>query len=206
MKTIANWIRFNLFYLGKPAWDTGVSPPELTNFLESASPGKALDVGCGTGTNLVTLASFDWQVVGVDLAWLSVLKARAKLRQMGCEGQVRYGDVTGSLELDESFDLVLDIGCYHSLTSQKRDIYRQRLNSWLNTGGTYLLYAHRQAEPGDSHGINDIDLDSFSQFLNLDWRQDSPELRPDGAGGRPATWARFTRLHQKEAKPGIFLL
>lgn len=193
MNKLARWIRYNLFYFGRPPWDTGVSPPELIAFLESVPPGKALDVGCGTGTNLVTMASYGWQVVGVDLAWLSVIKARAKLRVAGVDVQVWYRDVTARLELDRSFDLVLDIGCYHSLGFQKRDVYRKKLNRWLNPGGTYLLYAHRQTEPDDSHGITEEDLDIFSQFLKLQWRQDSDEQRPDGGGGRAATWARFNR-------------
>ncbi len=193
MNKITRWIRYNLFYFGKPPWDTGVSPPELITFLESAHPGQALDVGCGTGTNLVTMASFGWHVVGVDLAWLSVLKARAKLRRAGVDGHARYGDVTGRLDLGSAFDLVLDMGCYHSLSFQKRDVYRHKLKGWLNPGGTYLLYAHRQSSPGDPHGISEADLDLFSQFLKLMWRQDSDEQRPDGGGGRPATWALFER-------------
>ena len=193
MNKIARWIRFNLFYLGKPPWDTGVSPPELINFLESVPPGQALDVGCGTGTNLVTMAAYGWRVVGVDLAWLSVLKARKKLRQADLDGQVRHGDVTGRLRLAGAYDLVLDIGCYHSLSSQEREAYRQKLKRWLNPGGTYLLYAHRQISPNDSHGVSEADLDLFSQFLNLQWRQDSDEQRPDGGGGRPAIWVQFTR-------------
>lgn len=193
LRKIIRWLRYNLFYFGRPPWDTGVSPPELITFLESVSPGKALDVGCGTGTNLVTMASFGWQVVGVDLAWLSVMKARSKLRRVGLDGQVWYGDVTSRFDLDGTFDLVLDIGCYHSMSFQKRDVYRQKLARWLKPGGTYLLYAHQQSSPDDPHGLSEIDLDYFSQILELQWRQDNDEQRPDGGGGRPATWVRFDR-------------
>jgi SAM-dependent methyltransferase len=191
LNKLTRWIRFNLFYLGKPPWDTGVSPPELINFIESALPGRALDVGCGTGTNLVTMASYGWRVVGVDLAWLSVLKARKKLRQADLDGQVRHGDVTGCLRLAGAFDLVLDIGCYHSLSIGDRETYRQKLMRWLSPGATYLLYAHRQTSPTDSHGVSEVDLDLFSRFLNLQWREDSDERRPDGGGGRSATWVQF---------------
>lgn len=75
---IRRWIRFNLLSLGRPPWDTGVSPTELNAYLSSNEPGRALDVGCGTGTNLLTMAQKGWEVVGMDIAWLSVVRARRK--------------------------------------------------------------------------------------------------------------------------------
>ena len=188
---LKRWLGYNLLYLGDPPWDTGVSPPELKDYLRHASPGRALDVGCGTGTNLLTMAKMGWQVVGVDIAWLSVIQARRKLRQAGEEGRVIYGDITGDLKLTGAFDLVLDIGCYHSLSAQGREDYRQNLHGWLKPGGTYLLYAHRRTSHEASHGIAEADMDALEQFLELDWRDDGAEERPDGGGGRPSTWAQF---------------
>ena len=188
---ISRWIRFNLRYLGQPPWDTGISPPELIAYLETARPGVVLDVGCGTGTNLLTMASFGWSVVGVDLAWLSVLKARENLRKAGVEGIVRQGNVAGRIRLEKTFDLVLDIGCFHSLSPKERADYRQNLILWLKPGGSYLLYAHRKTSPDGQHGVSEDDFDQFSDFMQLISRKDSDEHRPDGGGGRPATWARF---------------
>jgi hypothetical protein len=56
---IRRWIRFNLLYLGCPPWDTGVSPQELNAFLSEKEPGRALDAGCGTGSNLLTMLKMD---------------------------------------------------------------------------------------------------------------------------------------------------
>jgi hypothetical protein len=44
-----------------------------------------------------------------------------------------------------------------------------------------------------SHGISSGDLEEFQKYLNLQWREDSKENRPDGGGGRPSTWARFEK-------------
>ncbi len=189
---IRRWLRFNALYVGRPPWDTGVSPPELVHFLESAQPGRALDLGSGPGTNLLTMAEQGWDVVGVDFALISVCQAWLKLRRAGYEGWVIWGDVTGDLELGEPFDLILDMGCFHGLTEAGRESYRRNLQRWLIQGGTYLLYAHWQT-PESSHGIRERDLDAFTTFLDLQWREDSGEKRPTGGCGRPATWIRFDR-------------
>jgi SAM-dependent methyltransferase len=190
---LKRWLMFNLFYFGKPAWDTGVSPPELINFLDGIPPGRALDVGCGTGTNLLTMAERGWDVTGLDFAWLSVLKARRKMHQAGFSARVFQRDVTNDLDLDELFDFVLDIGCFHGLSPKGRRQYIKNLDRWLKPGGTYLLYAHKKRSPGSFYGIGEANLDAFQDFLTLTWRSDGDELRPDGGGGFPALWARFRR-------------
>ncbi len=192
------WLRFNLFYLGRPPWDTGVSPPELKQFLERTPPGRALDVGCGTGTNLVTMAEAGWQVVGMDIAWLSVIRARMKLRRNELEGRVIFGDVTGQPDVHPPFDLILDIGCYHSLTRLGREKYRDHVRDWLHPGGTLLIYAHRQVEEDSSRGITEGDIQAFESFLEIKWRDDGDEVRPDGGGGFPATWVRYDRVRGRK--------
>ena len=79
---------FNLKYLGTPRWDTGISPPELLGFIRASRPGRALDLGCGTGTNLLTLARAGWEVTGVDQAGFSILTARRKFRQAGLHARI----------------------------------------------------------------------------------------------------------------------
>jgi SAM-dependent methyltransferase len=187
----ARWLRYNLRYFGRPPWDSGVSPPELLDYLVSAEPGIALDAGCGTGTNMLTMASLGWKVVGVDYAWLSLLKARTRLKKAGVKGRVLYGDITCASFPEESFDLVLDIGCYHSLKAEEREAYRENLLRWLKPGGAFLLYAHRKTLPEARRGISEEDITRFSQNLHLLWREDSDEQLLDGGGGHSATWARF---------------
>jgi SAM-dependent methyltransferase len=187
------WFRFNLMYLGNPRWDTGVSPPELIAFLDEAPPGRALDLGCGTGTNLLTMARQGWQVAGIDFAWLPVLRARNKLRGEGYAAHVRQGDVTARWDLGGSFDLILDMGCFHGLSPADRQIYRENLDRWLAPGGTYLLYAHWRKTPQSAFGVDDRDLADFQPDLTLNWRKGGSEERPDGSGGFPSVWARFDR-------------
>mgnify|MGYP001151876617 CR=1 FL=1 len=115
LKKLRRLLRYNLKYLGNPTWDTSISPPELIYFLENHAPGLGLDVGCGTGTNLLTMAEYGWCVAGMDIALLPVLKARKKLYTSGYPADVFLGSVAGKLFDKREFDFVLDIGCLHSL-------------------------------------------------------------------------------------------
>jgi SAM-dependent methyltransferase len=83
-----------------------------------------LDLGCGTGTNALYLAAHGWEVVGVDFSEPAIEAARSKAAG---EAAVRFvqGDVTRlrDLGIDGPFDLVLDIGCFHSVGRRRRGAY-----------------------------------------------------------------------------------
>lgn len=52
------------------ARNAGVTPPELVALVEgpgAPAPGRALELGCGTGTNAVYPARHGWRVAVVDL-------------------------------------------------------------------------------------------------------------------------------------------
>src|SRR4051794_30195356 len=54
---------------GRAPWDTGVTPPEVVDLIEGATAlprGRALDLGCGTGTNVRYLAEHRWEAAGVE--------------------------------------------------------------------------------------------------------------------------------------------
>lgn len=179
-------------YFGRPPWDTGQSPPELIEFIQHNPPGRAADLGCGTGTNLVTLGRAGWQVTGVDFAVRALAVARRKLRAAGLSGEVRAGDVS-RLETvrgsgGEPYDLVLDIGCYHGLPPGSRAAYRANLPKILAPRGVFLIYAHWKDEdaPESKVGITSSDLNAFRTALVLEHRQDSLDR-----WGRSTGWMRF---------------
>ena len=41
---IKNWLFYNLRYIRRPPWDSGITPPELQAFLKGLSPGRAIDL------------------------------------------------------------------------------------------------------------------------------------------------------------------
>lgn len=185
---VLRWVRFNLWYFQNPPWDTGISPPELQAFVRDHKPGRVLDLGCGTGTNLLFLARAGWQVCGVDYALRAVETAKRKLSRAGLAASVRVGDVSRLEALVGTFDLVLDIGCYHSLTTPSRSGYRAGLRRLLAPGGSFLIYAHLRQGEGQNVGIDENEIGMLGQDLSLVWREDSLDSR-----ARKAVWMRFER-------------
>ncbi len=133
---------FELRYLlGSAPWDTGISPPELMRFIDSHPAGRALDIGCGTGTNAITLAKRGWNVTGIDFSARAIARARRKARSKGMAVDFIQGDVSTLESLRGPYDLCLDIGCYHSLPLSIRSAYADHLGRLLRRGGTHLMYS-----------------------------------------------------------------
>jgi SAM-dependent methyltransferase len=182
-----NRLLFNLWYLTKPPWDTGITPPELVAFIERHPAGRALDLGCGTGTNVIALARHGWQAVGIDFAWPAIRAARIKARRAGVKVNFLVGDVARP-PAGNHFDLVLDIGCYHSLPQERRRIYVKNLEGLLSPGGTWLLYSFLKDEDGGEPGIHEREIGGFSIRFKLASRQDSRD-----PNGRRSVWLEYRR-------------
>ncbi len=176
---------FRLLYLRKPRWDSNITPPELVEFIQSRPPGRAIDLGCGTGTNVIALAQHGWEAAGVDFVAKAIRQARRKARQAGLQAVFHYGDVTEGGFFSGQYDLILDIGCYHALPDEKRSLYRQNLAARLAPGGAYLLYTFF-SDDLTTNVTTPKDLAAFQEFLQLDKRA----LGEDPSGTRSA-WFWF---------------
>jgi len=178
---------YGLWYYFHPPWDTGITPPEVVEAIEAPNglpPGRALDLGCGTGTNSLYLARHGWQVVGVDFAATAIRIARRKAGQAGLTADFYVADVTRLDFLQPPFDLALDIGCFHSLAAGARGRYLDGLRRLLRPGARWMLYAFgpRRQRVGNV-GITPAEVQSL---LRPDFRL----LRVEGGSkpGKPAAW------------------
>ncbi len=138
---LQRWLFEWRYWRGRTPWDTNTTPPEVMEFLKDARPGRALDLGCGTGTNAITLARQGWQVTGVDFAPYAIRAARKKASKAGLEIDFRVGDVSDLSDLSGRYDYALDIGCLHALDGEARAGYAEGLTRLVRTGGVYMLYA-----------------------------------------------------------------
>jgi 2-polyprenyl-3-methyl-5-hydroxy-6-metoxy-1,4-benzoquinol methylase len=112
-----------LYRIGFAPWDTGEVPVELTAVVEDGLPaGRALDIGCGTGTQAVYMATHGWHVTGVELLDQPLRRARDRAAAAGVEVEFVKADATRLTQagLHAGFTLLLDRGCFHGLNAQQR--------------------------------------------------------------------------------------
>lgn len=182
-------LTFNFWYLfRRPPWDSGITPPELWQFIRENPPGRAIDLGCGTGTNAITLAKNGWHLTGVDFAHPAIERARQKAREEGLQIDFLAGDVTRLSNVIGPFDLALDIGCFHGIDPRLRPVYLKTICRILIPGGTWLLYTMRRASNQAGTGLSEAEIAELGTCLSLRRREDGKD-----PGGRQSAWLWFVR-------------
>ena len=106
-------------------------------------PGRALDIGCGSGRDAVCLAERGWQVTAVDAVDKALASAQQRAAQAGVEVHWVTGDVAelGRLGLEPGYDLLYDFGCIHGLPDAARRGAAGGLTQLARPGATLLIGA-----------------------------------------------------------------
>ncbi len=191
------------YRLGETPWDTGISPPELLEAIENPParlPRRMLDIGCGTGTNCLTLAQRGWQTVGIDFARLAIDTATQKAQALADDiaragGSTRFfvADVTQlpSPAPDDRFSLLLDLGCLNGIPLERRADYARMAAEQAMPGAMFLLYAHLPVAGRERpRGITPEELD---QLLAGAFRLERREMGTAPQGGQ-SMWNWLRRL------------
>ena len=111
--------------------------------VDRGGPGKALDLGCGSGLHAVTLAQRGWDVTGVDLIGKALHRARRRAAAAGVNATFVHADVT-HLPTDtvgSGFDFFLDIGCFHGLDAQNRRAMARSVSARATPDATLVMLA-----------------------------------------------------------------
>jgi 2-polyprenyl-3-methyl-5-hydroxy-6-metoxy-1,4-benzoquinol methylase len=144
------WLFEWRYWRNRAPWDTNITPPEVMEFLAGARPGRALDLGCGTGTNAMTMTRYGWQVTGIDFSIRAIRAARRKSARAGLAIDFQMKDVSDLSELTGPYDYALDIGCLFTLKLGDRRRYTSEISRLLKPGATYMLYAKMPQQPRGS--------------------------------------------------------
>jgi len=125
-------------YLDLPWHDPEPSPMLVRTLDQRTTPGNALDIGCGAGTYSLYMAGRGYAVTALDFIPQAVEMARCRAANAGHNIDVVEKDLR-TWTTNKRFDVILDVGCFHSLTSRDRSVYREQLLRWLAPGGNFVL-------------------------------------------------------------------
>jgi methyl halide transferase len=186
------------YWAGNLPWDTGRPSSELQRTLSEyrIQPCRALELGCGTGTNSVWLAQQGFEVTGVDVAPLAVEQAETRAHAAGVKVHFVVADVFHLPDLGAPFAFFFDRGCYHAVRRDSPDAYASAVARQL-ASGRGLVLAGNAREPHDpgppvvtEQQIRD-ELGVAFQILDLH------EFRFDEAPGVPERFLGWSCLVEK---------
>jgi SAM-dependent methyltransferase len=126
---------------GELPWDTGQPEPVLVEFVTSGAvtPGRALEIGAGTGTNAIWMAERGFDVLGVDVSPLAVERARAKMEGRALRCRFSAWDILAAPPPEGPFHFVFDRGCFHVFDEAgEREEFAAHVAAALAPGGLWL--------------------------------------------------------------------
>jgi len=105
-------------------WDTGHPSTELKRMVETGQikPCRTVEIGCGTGSDAIYLASQGFDVTAIDIAPTALSIAARKAEQAGVQVNWMLADILNVPPL-EPFDVVYDRGCYHEVRQRDPGAY-----------------------------------------------------------------------------------
>jgi SAM-dependent methyltransferase len=137
-------------YAGSTRVWSGKPNHRLVEQAAGLTPGRAIDVGCGEGADVVWLAQQGWQVTGVDVSQVALDRAAAHAAEAGVAEQTSFArlDVVGGDSLLDALpgpaDLV--VACFmHPPTERFAATYGAALAA-VAPGGRLLVVAHHPAD------------------------------------------------------------
>jgi SAM-dependent methyltransferase len=131
-----------------PVWSGRVNRV-LADVAAGLEPGRAVDLGCGEGGDVIWLATQGWDATGDDQSPTAIERARAAAATEGVDAR-RIRFEVGDLSVWEpagTFDLVTCSFLHSWQVELPRDEILRRATGFVAPGGLLLIIAHAAAPP-----------------------------------------------------------
>jgi SAM-dependent methyltransferase len=189
---------------GRPRWDSVQPQAELVDLVAGRRRGRALDVGCGTGTDALYLAQHGWDVVGVDFVPEAIETARKRAVDAGLSPRFVVGDVTQLRRagVGGPFDLIMDTGCYHGIAAGLRDAYAAEVAAVAAPGADF--YVAGISDPPTTWrllGARGVSADDLRRHFGNDF--DLADEQRTGARGRMAHFVLYHLVRRQSAQSEV---
>lgn len=132
------------------AWHYDDPPEQLVELLDSGKvrPCKAVEIGCGLGTQSLALARRGFDVTGIDCSRVAIEEARRRARQAGVAVRYVVADLLTSLDgLSPPYEFAWDWEVLHHVFPPQRPGLVRALADLIAPGGRYLSVAFSERDP-----------------------------------------------------------
>ena len=141
---------------------------------------RSVDLGCGTGANVVHLASSGFDSWGVDFSEVALRKARRRAAESGVEPAFVLGDLTAeSIDgVEGEFDLLVDFGTLDDLRGDARRAMAGTITRLSRPGSLLLLYCFfgkREELPWigmTASKLSHIEPGEIEELFEVEWEVD----------------------------------
>jgi SAM-dependent methyltransferase len=180
----------------------------LAEICQQRGIGRALDIGCGAGTDSVFLAKQGWDVTALDFMPKALAYTQSRAKSAGVSVRPLEADIT-EWEPDGRYDLVLDHGLLHNMDPVRYPAYRERVLRALADDGDFVLLHWHPRFPGQGNGRmgpTRVAREDIQEFFAPDLQErffarEEFEDLPDMVGGGMSQAYYWFRRNQSWQKP-----
>ena len=119
---------------------SSVPDENLVELVTGLTPGRAIDLGCGTGRNSLRLALSGWEVTGVDVSSVGLEMAAERAATEGATLHLVQADLLDFEPEVCSFELVVVANIH--LMPEQRDLFFARAAAAVTPGGHLFIVGH----------------------------------------------------------------
>jgi len=110
-------------------------------------PGRAIDLGCGEGSNAIYLSKSGFDVTGIDFSPTAIKRATSNARAAGVEIIFVEDDLTNLRHVSGTFNLLVDFGALNDLNQGDRDSYMENILPLTYPGSRFILMGFTKSLP-----------------------------------------------------------
>jgi SAM-dependent methyltransferase len=180
-------------------WDSRYSDSErvwsgrpnqtLVDLVSGVPAGRALDLGCGEGGDVVWLAQRGWLVTGVDISPTAIARGSAAATRLGIpEDQIQWhAHDLATWKSDGEYDLVTASFLHSPVEFPRTDVLR-RAAEVVAAGGYLIILSHAGMPPWSKYRDHEHRfLTPAEEIAELDLPKDGWETRIAETRSREAT-------------------
>lgn len=178
----------------------------LAEICQRRGPGRALDIGCGAGTDSVYLAQRGWDVTALDFMPKALEFTEGRAKDAGVSVTPVEADITEWV-VPQQYDLVLDHGLLHNMDPVRYPAYRERIMAALADDGDFVLLHWHPRFPAQQNGrmgprrVSREDILKFfapelqERYFSREEFEDLPDI-VGGGMSQAYYWLRRNQAHR----------